>query len=209
MAPLKRHRFEASDVEIVERERVFQGYFGVDRYRLRHRKHDGGWADNIVREVFERGHAAGLLPYDPDQDAVVLIEQIRPGAVAAGWAPWMVEIAAGIIEDGEKPEDVARRETQEECGATVSDILPIMRYMPSPGALSETVYLFCGRVDSTSLPALAGQPDEGEDILVMAVPWAEAAAALAEGAYKNAATILSLQWLALNRERVRKLWARK
>jgi ADP-ribose pyrophosphatase len=208
MARITRRRFQADDVEIVEREAVFQGYFRVDRYRLRHRRHDGGWADEVTREIFERGHAAALLPYDPDEDTVVLIEQIRVGAIAADWTPWMVEIAAGIIEPGEKPEEVARRETVEECGATVSQILPIMRYMPSPGAVSETVHLYLGRVDSTALPALAGRPDEGEDILVTPVPWAEAAANLSEGVYTNATAIIALQWLALNRERVRRLWSK-
>lgn len=200
-------RFGRQDVEIIERTRVFDGYFKVDRYHLRHRLMEGGWSPILSREVFERGHAVGLLPYDPALDKVVLIEQIRIGALAAGWEPWMVEIVAGIIDPGEKLEEVAIRESQEECGAAVTDLIPVARYMPSPGAVSETVHVFCGRVDSTTLPAIAGQPEEGEDIRVSAVPWAIAYERLTRGEFKNGLTIIALQWLALNRERLRTDWS--
>ena len=70
--------------EILEKTRVYDGFFKIDRYRLRHRLHAGGWSGVMTREVFERGHAAAVLPYDPERDAVVLIEQFRIGAYAAG-----------------------------------------------------------------------------------------------------------------------------
>jgi ADP-ribose pyrophosphatase len=200
-------QFGTADVEIIERARVFDGYFKVDRYHLRHRLIEGGWSPILSREVFERGHAVGLLPYDPVEDKVVLIEQIRIGALAAGWAPWMVEIVAGIIDPGEKLEEVAIRETREECGASVTDLIPVARYMPSPGAVSETVHVFCGRIDSTTLPATAGRPEEGEDIKVSAVPWANAAERLHRGDFNNGLTIIALQWLALNRERLKTDWS--
>ena len=102
--------FTADDVEILERSTPFQGYFRIDRYHLRHRTHDGGWTAPMSREIFERGHAVGILLYDPRQDRVGLIEQFRPGALAAGWHPWLIEVVAGIIDDGETPEAVAVRD---------------------------------------------------------------------------------------------------
>jgi ADP-ribose pyrophosphatase len=206
MTSSKPSRFGRQDVDIIERERVFDGYFKVDRYHLRHRLIQGGWSPILSREVFERGHAVGVLPYDPAQDKVVLIEQIRIGALAAGWGPWMVEIVAGIIDPGEALEDVAMRETQEECGAAVTDLIPVARYMPSPGAVSETVHVFCGRIESGTLPAIAGRPEEGEDIKVSAVPWTIAYERLTHGEFNNGLTIIALQWLALNRERLRTDW---
>jgi ADP-ribose pyrophosphatase len=200
-------RFGRQDVDIIERTRVFDGYFKVDRYHLRHRLIDGGWSPILNREVFERGHAVGLLPYDPVEDKVVLIEQIRIGALAAGWEPWMVEIVAGIIDPGETLEDVAIRETREECGASVTNLIPVARYMPSPGAVSETVHVFCGKIDSNTLPATAGRPEEGEDISVSAMPWEIVAERLHRGDFNNGLTIIALQWLALNRERLRTDWS--
>ena len=81
-------------IDILDKARVYEGYFRVDRYRLRHGLHEGGMGNEIVREVFERGHAVGILPFDPDRDEVVMIEQFRIGAYAAGVEPWLTEIVA-------------------------------------------------------------------------------------------------------------------
>jgi ADP-ribose pyrophosphatase len=121
------------DVEILDTETLWKGFFRMDRVRLRHRLFAGGWGQPITREVFERGHAAALLPYDPVRDEVVLIEQFRAAAMTAGAEPWLVEIVAGIIEDGETAEDVARRETVEEAGCEVTDIVPVMDVFTTPG----------------------------------------------------------------------------
>src|SRR5689334_15670486 len=136
------------DVEILEKSERYRGYFRIDRYCLRHRLFAGGWSGQIEREVFERGHAVGVLPYDPAADAVVLIEQFRIGALVAGMEPWLIEVVAGIIEEGEAPEDVARRETLEEAGLEIRALMPMCRYIVSPGGSSESVRLYCARVDS-------------------------------------------------------------
>ena len=127
------------DVEIIARDAVYRGYLGVDAYRMRHRRHDGGWTGEMRREVVERGHAVAVLPYDPALDQVVLIEQFRIGAHAAGWPPWQIEIVAGIIEPGEAPEDVAMRECVEECGCRLGALVHVCDFLTSPGVMSETV----------------------------------------------------------------------
>jgi ADP-ribose diphosphatase len=194
------------DVEIIDKSRRYKGFFEIVSYRFRHRLFAGGWSAELHREVFERGHAVGVLPYDPAADAVVLIEQFRIGALVAGMAPWQTEIVAGIIEEGEKIEDVARRETMEEAGAAVSELIPICRYLVSPGGASESVQLYCGRVDSKGLGGIHGLADEHEDIRVDVQSVDEALAALAAGRIGNAVTIIALQWLALNRDKVRAAW---
>jgi len=195
------------DVETIESETVWKGYFRMDRLRLRHRLFAGGWGQPITREIFERGHAAALLPYDPVRGEVVLIEQFRPGAFTAGIEPWLVEIVAGIIEDGETAEGVARRETVEEAGCTVTDIIPVMDILTTPGASSERIAIFLGRVNARGVGGIHGLVDEGEDIRVFTESLDAALARLADGGIINVTAIVALQWLALNRDMLRRRWA--
>ncbi len=197
-----------TDVEVLAKETVFQGYFRVDRYRLRHRTFAGGWSEEMVREVFERGHAVVVLLYDPDRDAVALIEQFRPGAYAAGWHPWLMECVAGIIEDGEDPDDVARRETKEEAGAEPTDMIHIGDYLVTAGGSSESCKLYCARVDSSTISGLHGLAHEGEDIRVEVVSAAEALAMVRDGRVNNAMAALAIQWLTLDKDALRKRWFR-
>lgn len=194
------------DVEIREKIAAFQGYFRVDRYRLRHRLHAGGWSAEMTREVFERGHAAAVLPYDPIRDEVVLIEQFRVGAYAAGWSPWLTEVIAGIIDPGETPEEVVRREAREEADLELGEIEPIANYLSSPGGASEAVVLFCGRADATRAGGIHGHQGEDEDILVRVHPFAAIQEMLRAASVSNAVTLIALQWLALNREGLRARW---
>ena len=154
------------DIEILGKSEQYKGYFRINRYRLRHRLYAGGWSGELERELFERGHAVGVLPYDPAADSIVLIEQFRIGALVAGMDPWLSEVVAGIIEEGEAPEEVARRETREEAGIEVMDLMPICRYLVSPGGSSESVILYCGRVDSRGAGGIHGLAAEHEDIRV-------------------------------------------
>ncbi len=198
---------DRDDVEIIEKTAAFQGYFRIDRYRLRHRRFDGGWSDVMTREVFERGQAVAVLPYDPQRDALVLIEQFRMGAYAEGRAPWLIEVVAGIIEEGEDPAEVARREMQEETGCTLLDLIPVADYLVSPGGTSQGVKLFCGRVNAEGASGIHGLAHEHEDIRVTVEPAARIPEILASRQACDATTILSLQWLMLNRDAIRWRWA--
>lgn len=193
-------------IDLIEKTTPFKGYFQIDRYRLKHRRFAGGWTDVMTREVFERGHAAAVLPYDPLRDTVVLIEQFRIGAYAAGMEPWLIEVVAGIVEPGETPEEVVRREAVEEAGCDIAALEPIGRVLASPGGCSETLYLYCGRVDSSGIGGFHGLEHEQEDIRAFTLPAEEALASLARGEFTNATTIITLQWLALNRDRLRQIW---
>lgn len=194
------------DVEILDTETLWKGFFRMDRVRLRHRLFAGGWGQPITREVFERGHAAALLPYDPVRDEVVLIEQFRAAAMTAGAEPWLVEIVAGIIEDGETAKEVARRETVEEAGCEVTDIVPVMDVFTTPGGSSERIAIFVGRVNTQGVGGIHGLADEGEDIRVFTESLDAALARQANGGIVNLIAIAALQWLALNREEIRARW---
>lgn len=194
-------------LDILEKEVAFQGYFRIDRYRLRHETFAGGMSEEITREIFERGHAASALPYDPVRDEIVLLEQFRIGAHAGGFDPWLIEIVAGIIEDGETPEDLVRREIQEEAGLSALDLVPIGTYLLSPGGTSETMHFYCARIDASAAGGLFGLDHEGEDIRAFVVPGREVAELLASDKITNATTAIALQWFLLNRDRLQTLWA--
>lgn len=199
--------FSRADIEIIEQKTVFQGYFRIDRYRLRHKLFAGGWSGEVMREIFERGHAAAVLPYDPVRDTVALVEQFRIGALSAGRDPWMIEVVAGIIDAGEAAEDVARREAVEEAGVTLTALEKAHTVLASPGGTSESCAIYCGRADLSKAGGIHGLAEENEDIRVLVVPAAEAFAMLAAGRVENATGVIALQWLALNRERLRREWA--
>ena len=194
------------DVEIIARDEVYGGYMRVETYRLRHRRHDGGWTDEMRRELVERGHAVAVLPYDPVRDEVVLIEQFRIGAYAAGRPPWQIEIVAGIIEQGETAEDVARRECVEECGRRIGALVHVHDFLTSPGVLSETTAVYCGRIDAAGAGGVHGVAGEHEDIRAFALGAETAFAWLDEGRILNSPAIVALQWLRRERERIRKEW---
>jgi ADP-ribose pyrophosphatase len=136
----------------------------------------------------------------------VLIEQFRCGTFVAGHPPWMIEIVAGIIENGELPEEVARRETLEETGLILTKIEKIAWFLPSPGAMMETVTVYCGQVDSSLAEGYHGVDEEGEDIRLVHLPTSKALQFLIDGRADTAITIVALQWLALNRGRIRESW---
>ncbi|MCY1395223.1 ADP-ribose pyrophosphatase [compost metagenome] len=194
------------DVEITQREHCFRGFYRVDRLHLRHRQFAGGMGPVISRELFVRHDAVCVLPYDPQHDTVVLIEQFRVGALEAGVSPWLLELVAGLIDKDEEPEEVARREAIEEAGLTLGALWPISDYLPSPGGSNERVHLYVGRCDSSNAGGIHGLEEEGEDIRVHVVPFEDALAAVRDGRINNAASIIALQWLALNRAEVRGLW---
>lgn len=195
-----------ADVEIVQKELCFHGFFRMERYTLRHRLFNGDWSRPIIREMLERGHAAAILPYDPTRDQVVLIEQFRVGAMSVATGPWLLEIVAGIIEADETAENVVKREAVEEAGCDILDLVPLYDYLVSPGGTSERIALFCGKVDSTHMGGIYGKVEEGEDIQVHVMSLGNALAMLGSGKIISASAIIALQWLALNRAYLHKIW---
>lgn len=203
------------DVEIESLETVFSGFFRVDTYSLRHRLFAGGRSGPVRREIFERGHAVAVILYDPDNDVVILIEQFRVGAFAAvrsephlrrSMTPWLLEVVAGIIDEGESPDEVARREAMEEAGCEVQELEPVCQFLLSPGVTSESISLYCGRVRADGVGGIHGLDSEQEDIRVLVVPVAEAFRLLEQGRFVNATALVAMQWFRLNHESVRRRW---
>ncbi len=191
-------------VDIINREVAYQGFFKIEKFRLRHQLFQGGMSDEMSRELFERGHAVAVLPYDPCRDEVVLLEQFRIGALQDSNGPWLTEMVAGIIDPGETPQEVARREAMEEAGCELLKLIPIMNYYVSPGGTSETIELYCGVVDTSQIEeGIYGLDHEHEDIRVFKVSFDQAVAWLESGRINSAAPIIAIQWLMMNRGTLR------
>lgn len=199
------NNFSAADVMVEKRETLFHGFYRVDKLHLRHRQFAGGMGPLITRELFVRHAAVGVLVYDADMDCVLLIEQFRVGALNNS-QPWQMEIVAGLVEPGEQLEEVAHRETQEEAGVHLSALEKVMEFLPSAGGSDEVFTLFVGRANLASAGGIHGLPEEGEDIRVHVLSVAQALAAVQNGRINNAACILALQWLALNKPRLQSRW---
>ncbi len=101
---------------------------------FRHKLFNGGVSGEIVRELMIKGAAAALIAYDPVKDAVVLVEQVRIGAYdpTSNQSPWLVELIAGMVDEGETPENVAIRESYEEAGLTVSNVERALKHLGQP-----------------------------------------------------------------------------
>ena len=190
--------FTKNDVEIIARETLYRGFFSLDLYRFRHRLFNGGMSGEVTREIFEdrRLHL----------DEVVLVEQIRIAAFDTSESPWLLEMVAGMIEEGETVEDVARREAMEEAGLEVKRTKPVLSYLASPGGTSERLSILVGEVDATTASGIHGLADENEDIRVHVVSREQAYQWVEEGKIDNAASVIALQWLQLHYQELKTEW---
>lgn len=184
--------FGKNDVEIIARETLYRGFFSLDLYRFRHRLFNGQMSHEVRREIFERGHAAVLLPFDPVRDEVVLIEQIRIAAYDTSETPWLLEMVAGMIE---------------EAGLIVKRTKPVLSFLASPGGTSERSSIMVGEVDATTASGIHGLADENEDIRVHVVSREQAYQWVEEGKIDNAASVIALQWLQLHHQALKNEWA--
>jgi ADP-ribose pyrophosphatase len=162
--------------------------------------------DVMVREIFERGNAAAVLPYDPRRDEVLLIRQFLPGAYFGGRSPRPLQIVAGMVEEGESEEDVARREAIEEAGCTIGRLERAHAFLPSPGGSSERVVVFCAEADLSNAGGVHGLAEEHEDIQVEVYSAQEAIQLLDDGKIEAGPAVVALSWLARHRERLLREW---
>ena len=199
----KPETFRFNDVKVLGRETGYKGFFKLVKVQLQHRLFKGGWSAPFERELFTKGPAACALLYDPQKDLIGLVEQFRVGALQSAQGPWTLECVAGLVEDGETPEVMARRELQEEAGITDAELIYITEYYPTPGSCDEYVYLYCALCELGDAEGDFGLAGESEDIRLHVYPAQEVFGAMLKGRTNNAATLLGLQWLQLNRESLR------
>lgn len=200
------------DVVIESEQRVWSGRFPLDVIQFRHRRFDGAMSGVRTWELWRRGRASALLPYDPAADKVVLIEQFRFPALAAGLDPVLVELPAGLCEDGEPPDVTIRREMREEMNMDADRVEWIGRYMLSAGGPDKSCDIYLGRVTAPEtgpdgIAWHAGEALEHEDIRVRVWDADAAISAALAGRFSNSITALGLMWLAARRDRIRADWS--
>ncbi len=198
--------FQNQDVEVLQDRLVFDGHFKLRQLSLRHRLFKGGWGPVVQRELFDRGDAIAVLPIDMEREELILIEQFRPGALNRESSPWMLELIAGVIEEGEDDRAVAHREAEEEAQCRMDELQLIATFFPSAGACSEQIRCFVGRVVSAPDTGLFGLDSEHEDIRLRRVAIDQAFEWLKSNQINNGHTLIALQWLALNQTTLRQQW---
>lgn len=201
------NQFSRSDLKVVKKEVIWQGYFRMVKYYFTHALFNGGTSNVIERELFERDTAVAVIPYDPVTDEIVLVEQIRVGTFEHDVNPWMIELVAGMIEEGEQSADVAKRELFEETGLSCQRLEKIMSYLVSPGGTSEKIDLYIAQIDASTASDIAGLEEEGEDIRTHRLSVADVIEQLSQSRFKNGVTLVGLQWLALNHQRIKQQWS--
>ena len=193
-------------VELIYEQSLSAGFLPLYAYRLRHQKFVGGWSGEMVRECLQRGAAVAVLLYDSGRDQLVMVEQFRIGALDTMAKPWLLEVVAGLLEPGEETATVAERETTEETGCSVQKLELICESFSSPGCTTEKVVLYCGQIDSQQAGGVHGVATEDEDIRVQVLSREHAWDLLQQGQIIDAKTIIALQWLQLNYQRLQHEW---
>ncbi len=203
-----RSDFGEAGITGLSRHSNFIGFFSAETLRYRFRKFSGATSKEVDREVLVTGDAVSVLPWDPKRDLVLLIEQVRAGAIARGDRnPWSLEAIAGLLDRDESPEDAARREALEEADLRLGRMEQIASYYSSPGALTEHMTSFIGEADLGGVAGVHGLESEAEDIRGMILPVEEALEALATGEAANAPLVILLQALAARRDALKAAWA--
>ncbi len=199
-------RFTMADVTVHRKERLFHKHFAIDEYVVSYKTFKGGQTCPLVREIFERDQdAVAILPYDPVSDEVVFIEQFRPGALKDPVSPWLIEIVAGMIDEGETPLEAARRELAEEAHlhCQPQNFYYVNAVYPSPGGASERVIIYVAIVDASHLDKLGGLESENEDLRIFKVKAADAFDMLKTCRLNNAAAIIGVGYLLQNYESIK------
>lgn len=202
---LWRSTFSPKDFCVDKEESLYDGFFKMLKLHLTHKTFAGGEI-SIQRELFYRDDAVCVLLYDAVRQTVVLVEQFRVGTYDNPEGPWLLELVAGIVEKGETPEDVARRESIEEAGAELGEVVSISRFVPSSGGTREYIDLLCANVNSEGIEGIHGLAEEGEDIKVHTLPVRDAFELVKNGTINNAPAIIAIQWLQINKSELDERW---
>ena len=188
----------SSKFKILDKRNIHDGFFKMNEFTLKYIKYDGNWSNEIKRELFGGAQVSAVLPYDPRNKKIVLIQQFRPGTISRESENYLDEIVAGIIDPGETPEDTAKRECLEETGCEVSNLRSIQGYFPAPGSSESFYNLFLGEVVSQNKEIIRGLDNENEDILVKSYSFNEVKTKMEKKEILNGLTLIALQWFFLN-----------
>lgn len=180
------------DYTLKSKQPLHRGFFHLDAYSIEHERFDGG-SMHIEREHLERGNAVAVLLYDAASDEVLLIKQFRIGPAVRNDNAWLIEVVAGMIDEGEDAETAARREAVEEAGYAPNTMTYLGKYYSTPGGSSEHITLYLGLIDKQKPVGKGGGiASEHEDIHCFWLSRAEAMQWVSSGKINSGAPMLSL-----------------
>ena len=188
----------SSKFKILNKKNIHNGFFKMNEITLKYKKYDGSWSNEIKRELFGGAQVSAVLPYDPENKKIVLIQQFRPGTISRDSNNYLDEIVAGIIDPGETPKDTAIRECLEETGCKVKNLRSIQGYFPAPGSSESFYHLFLAEVIAPDKEAVRGLENENEDILVKSYTFEQVKEKMEKNEILNGLTLIALQWFFLN-----------
>ena len=199
------NRFSTNFVSEHEKRQVYNGFFSVEEHDISFKKFDGFESKVVTRCALVSSDAVIVLPYDPINDRVLLVEQFRTGPYVKGDAnPWVLEPIAGLIDVGETPEEAGLRETKEETCLDLERMELVARSYPSPGISTEFFHQYIGIVSlPESTDVIAGRETENEDIRSHIFTLEEFLSMIASGEINIGPAILLGLWLSNNRKTLR------
>lgn len=199
----KKSPFDQQGIKIVDKELAFDGFQQLYKIQLQHRLFEGQWSPVLERELFVKRVCAAAVVYDPVHDLIGMVEQFRAGLLESEYGAWSLEGVAGMVEHGEQPEELIRRELIEEAGLHEVQLRKITACYTMPGSCNELTHIFCALCDLSDAGGLFGLADEGEDIRFEVYSAQKVFDAMLESRASNGATLIALQWLQYHREQLR------
>ena len=181
-------------IAISSAELVYSGWMKLTRYKVDIEKHAGG-SFHAVREVHDHGHGAAVLPYDATRGTVLLVRQFRLPSYLAGTDGMMIEACAGLLDGDETPKACALREAEEELGYRVQNLKSFGRVWATPGAVTESLWLFLADYSAADRMGEGGGSDADEDVEILELSLREAMRLVRASDIADAKTIILLQHL--------------
>ena len=183
-------------IRILSEEILADDWARLTKYTIAYRRRDGR-VETQMRQVYDRGNGACILPYDPLRGTVLLVRQFRMPAWLGGHSGWLVEACAGLLDDLDADTTI-RKEAEEELGYRLKDIDRVLDVFMSPGSVSERLAFFTARYSPADrISDGGGALAEGEDIEVLEMTLDAALAMVRDGGIVDAKTVLMLQHLKL------------
>ena len=202
------NRLDHTSVSRHDKRQAYRGFFSVEEHKLSYKKFDGSQSEVVTRSALVSSEAVIVLPYDPANDRVLLVEQFRTGPYVKGDEnPWVLEPIAGLIDVGETPLEAGLREAKEEAHLDIKHMELVARSYPSPGISTEFFHQYIGIVPlPESTDVIAGLKTESEDIRSHIFAYEQFSKMISTGSIKVGPAILLGLWLSNNRERLRTLY---
>ncbi|WP_031524222.1 NUDIX domain-containing protein [Siccibacter colletis] len=188
---------EHAKIRTLDSQVLSDDWYLLKKYTFEQQRRDGEW-QRQSREVYDRGNGATILLYNPTQQSVVLTRQFRYPVFVNGHDGWLLEAAAGLL-DNLDAEARIKAEAEEETGYRIERVERVFEAFMSPGSVTEKLHFFIARYDASQrVSDGGGMKEEGEDIDVVEMPFADALATIGDGRIVDAKTIMLLQHLALS-----------